>query len=89
MREWATEYGEIFHLKLGGQDVIVLNSAEAADELLARRSNNYSSRVMPHVAGSILRGGLGITFLKYDSPWKVRVMCVVCVGVAKLIRAAW
>lgn len=82
--EWAAEYGEIFYLKLGGQDVIVLNSAEAADELLARRSNNYSGRLMPHVAGSILRGGLGITFLKDELPWKVGLMCGV-VHVAALI----
>ncbi|KAH9921903.1 cytochrome P450 [Fomitopsis serialis] len=69
--EWASQYGEIFYLKLGGQDVVVLNTAEAADELLSRRSHNYSSRATPHVAQDILRGGMGLAFLKYDTPWKV------------------
>ncbi|KAH9915125.1 cytochrome P450 [Fomitopsis serialis] len=69
--EWASQYGEIFYLKLGGQDVVVLNTAEAADELLSRRSHNYSSRATPHVAHDVLRGGMGLAFLKYDTPWKV------------------
>ncbi|KAH9831560.1 cytochrome P450 [Rhodofomes roseus] len=68
--EWAGQYGEIFYLKLGGQDVVVLNTAEAADELLSRRSHNYSSRATPHVAQDILRDGLGLAFLKYDGPMK-------------------
>ncbi|TFY54441.1 hypothetical protein EVJ58_g8867 [Rhodofomes roseus] len=68
--EWAAQYGEIFYLKLGGQDVVVLNTAEAADELLSRRSHNYSSRPTPHVAQDILRGGMGLAFLKYDTPFK-------------------
>lgn len=72
MMEWASQYGEIVHIKLGGKDMIVLNSAEAADELLARRSNNYSNRAVPHVAHDILRDGLGITFMEYGPSWKVR-----------------
>ena len=72
MMEWASKYGEIMHIKLGGKDVIVLNSVEAADELLARRSSNYSNRPIPHVAHDILRDGLGITFMEYGPSGKVR-----------------
>ncbi|KZT67961.1 cytochrome P450 [Daedalea quercina L-15889] len=71
LSEWATKYGEIFYLQLGCQDVVVLNTAEAADELLSRRSNNYSGRAVPHVAHDILRDGLGMTFIPYGPAWRV------------------
>ncbi|KAI0731864.1 cytochrome P450 [Fomitopsis betulina] len=53
--------------------VIFLNSAEAADELLAnlKRSSNYSNRAVPHVAHDIILDGLGITFMEYGPSWKV------------------
>ena len=51
--------------------MIVLNSVEAADELLGKRSSNYSNRAVPHVAHDILRDGLGITFMEYGPSWKV------------------
>ncbi|KLO13195.1 cytochrome P450 [Schizopora paradoxa] len=38
------KYGPIYRLSLGGDEVLVLNDAKDADELLNRRSNNYSSR---------------------------------------------
>lgn len=51
--------------------MIFLNSAEVADELLAKRSSNYSNRAVPHVAHDVLRDGLGITFMEYGPSWKV------------------
>ncbi|PCH35530.1 cytochrome P450 [Wolfiporia cocos MD-104 SS10] len=69
-REWALKYGEIFYLRLGPQNVIVLNSAEAADELMVNRSANYSSRASPHVAHDIVSGGQRMVFLPYDREWK-------------------
>lgn len=51
--------------------MVVLNTAEAANELLARRSHNYSSRTSGHVAHDILHDGMGLALLTYDAPWKV------------------
>ncbi|TFK36297.1 cytochrome P450 [Crucibulum laeve] len=70
-KEWAKQYGSVFSLKLGPQNVIVLNSAEAADELLTNRSKNYSSRAPPHVAHDIMSAGQRLVFLPYDKEWKV------------------
>ncbi|KAH9921876.1 cytochrome P450 [Fomitopsis serialis] len=58
---WASDYGEIFHSSW---------AVRIADELLIRRSNNYSSRAVPHVAHELLRDGLGITFMEYGSSWR-------------------
>ncbi|KAL6304972.1 cytochrome P450 [Sparassis latifolia] len=69
-RAWARKYGEIFYLRLGPQNVIVLNSADAADELFVNRSKNYSSRAPPHVAHDIMSDGQRMVFLPYDKEWK-------------------
>ncbi|KZT09665.1 cytochrome P450 [Laetiporus sulphureus 93-53] len=69
--EWAQQYGEIFHLKMGFGHMIVLNTAEAADELLANRSKIYSSRATPHVAQDIVSDGQRMVFMSYTREWKV------------------
>ncbi|KAF8881878.1 cytochrome P450 [Infundibulicybe gibba] len=69
-REWAQQYGSIYHLRLGPQDVIVLNTAEAADELFVNRSKTFSSRSPPHVAHDIMSAGQRQVFLPYDREWK-------------------
>lgn len=70
MREWALQYGPIFHLRIGPQDVIVVNTAEAADELFITRSSQYSGRVSPHVAHDIMSDGQRLGFLPYGKDWK-------------------
>ncbi|KAF9445128.1 cytochrome P450 [Macrolepiota fuliginosa MF-IS2] len=69
-REWALQYGPIYRLKLGPQEVIVLNTAEAADELFVNRSKTFSSRSPPHVAHDIMSAGQRQVFLPYDKEWR-------------------
>ncbi|KAK7061088.1 hypothetical protein VNI00_000823 [Paramarasmius palmivorus] len=69
-REWAKEYGPVFSLRLGPQTVVVLNSAEAAHEILDNRARIYSSRAPPHVAHDIVSDGQRLVFLPYDKEWK-------------------
>ncbi|KAG9225867.1 hypothetical protein CCMSSC00406_0008395 [Pleurotus cornucopiae] len=42
--EWAKIYGDVMHLKVLGHDIIVLDSVQAATELLEKRSALYSDR---------------------------------------------
>ncbi|KAJ3558921.1 hypothetical protein NM688_g646 [Phlebia brevispora] len=71
-REWAFQYGEIFRIRVGPQEFIVLNSSDAADELLANRSKIYSSRVAPHVAHDLMSAGQRMLFMSYnEKAWKV------------------
>ncbi|KAF5327252.1 hypothetical protein D9619_004581 [Psilocybe cf. subviscida] len=42
--QWAKVYGNIFSFEVLGQRVIILNSLEVAQELLEKRSANYSDR---------------------------------------------
>ena len=41
---WAKKYGDVMYTNVCGQDMIILNSAEAALELLEKRSATYSDR---------------------------------------------
>ena len=54
------------------QPVVVLNSPEAADELLVKRAKNYSERPYAHVASELLSDGQRMLLMPYDEPWKVR-----------------
>jgi hypothetical protein len=42
--DWAKEYGDLIHTQVFGQHYILLNSLEAAEDLLEKRSAIYSSR---------------------------------------------
>ena len=52
--------------------MIVLNTAEAADELLVKRGRNYSSRASPYVAHAILGDGQRVVLMPYNKEAKVR-----------------
>lgn len=43
--------GDVVHISLLGQPVIVLSSIEAAKDLLDKRSAKYSDRIQSTVAG--------------------------------------
>lgn len=52
--EWGKVYGDVIYLHMLGKPVIVLNSVEAAIDLLDKRSVNYSDRppfVIPELIG--------------------------------------
>ncbi|KAF4596839.1 hypothetical protein EYR38_008230 [Pleurotus pulmonarius] len=42
--EWSKLYGDVMHLKILGRNMIVLNSVQAATDLLEKRSALYSDR---------------------------------------------
>ena len=49
--------GNIVHLNLAGQSVLVINGHKVASDLLEKRANIYSDRPRFIVAGDILTGG--------------------------------
>nr|QPP19119.1 cytochrome P450 CYP1 [Wolfiporia cocos] len=54
LADWAMKYGEIMHLSVLGQHVIVLSSADVITELLEKRSANYSDRPRFPMAGEMI-----------------------------------
>ncbi|KAL5639415.1 hypothetical protein ACGC1H_006804 [Rhizoctonia solani] len=72
-RDWGLELGsDIISITLPGQVIIVLNSHEAADELLAKRASIYSDRpYIPMLASDKLTGwGNNTGILGYGERWR-------------------
>ncbi|KAL0581517.1 hypothetical protein V5O48_000560 [Marasmius crinis-equi] len=61
--EWARRYGSIFHLAVGPQHVIVLNTIDAIEDLFVRQSRIFSERYAPHVAADIMSAGQRLIFI--------------------------
>ncbi|KAI0791938.1 cytochrome P450 [Abortiporus biennis] len=66
----ADKYGEIFHLDVVGQHIVVLNSLEAATEVLDRHSSATSSRAPNIVLQEYMTNGTTIGFMPYNETWK-------------------
>ncbi|KAI3616565.1 cytochrome p450, partial [Moniliophthora roreri] len=64
--EWKKTYGDIMYIRLFNQDVIVLNSAKAAGDLLDRRAANYSQRPRMPVT-ECLTGGLNVALIDHGT----------------------
>ncbi|ESK94311.1 cytochrome p450 [Moniliophthora roreri MCA 2997] len=62
--EWAKEYGEIMHLHCLGRNMIVLDSVEAATELLEKRGAIHSCRPKFTVFG-LMGWSSALTLLQY------------------------
>ncbi|ESK85382.1 cytochrome p450 [Moniliophthora roreri MCA 2997] len=67
--EWKKTYGDIVYIRLFNQDVIVLNSAKAAGDLLDRRAANYSQRPRMPVT-ECLTGGLNVALIDHGTRWR-------------------
>ncbi|PIL29259.1 cytochrome P450 [Ganoderma sinense ZZ0214-1] len=68
-RDLCTKYGDVVHLDVAGQPMIVLGSQEAASDLLEKRSSNYSDRA-PSPMVDIAGFGWAFTVRGYGSFWR-------------------
>ncbi|KZV68637.1 cytochrome P450 [Peniophora sp. CONT] len=69
--QWALRYGDVVHVKIFGKHLILLNSAQAVNDLLDKRSSIYSDR--PHFPLIDLVGQkFNFGFMSYGKPWSSR-----------------
>ncbi|KAJ8488284.1 hypothetical protein ONZ51_g3644 [Trametes cubensis] len=62
--QWSQLYGDLFYLEILGRKIVIVNNHDIANELLHKRSANYSDRpVFPLFMN--LGWGVSVTFLKY------------------------
>ncbi|KAK0480127.1 cytochrome P450 [Armillaria novae-zelandiae] len=67
---WTATYGDVFYLNTPGSPTIVLSSSQAADDLLEKRSRNYSDR--PDFTMTKLTGwGRILSFMRYSDQWRM------------------
>ncbi|KAF8157210.1 cytochrome P450 [Crassisporium funariophilum] len=71
--QWGKEYdSEIIHLEAAGNDIIVLNSFEAAKELCDKRSSIYSSRPSFTMTTELMGWDWLMSGMLYGEPWRER-----------------
>ncbi|KAK0500241.1 cytochrome P450 [Armillaria luteobubalina] len=67
---WTVTFGDVFYLDTPGNPTVVLNSSQAAEDLLEKRSGNYSDR--PDFTMIKLSGwDLGLTLMRYSDWWRM------------------
>ncbi|KZT22559.1 cytochrome P450 [Neolentinus lepideus HHB14362 ss-1] len=67
--EWGRQYGDIIYTRLLTEDVIIINSAKIANDLLESRSNIYSSRPPFHML-NLMGFGFLLVLMPYGSEWR-------------------
>ena len=55
---WSREHGELFKVRLGGEQWIFVNSPMAVKEIFDRQSQHSSSRAPSPVVSDLLSGGM-------------------------------
>ncbi|KAI8247569.1 Cytochrome P450 monooxygenase patH [Colletotrichum sp. SAR 10_77] len=55
--EWKQTYGDMVGLKMGGQNLVVLQTAELVRELIEKRGAIYSDRPTPYIPSQIINPG--------------------------------
>ncbi|PTU24768.1 hypothetical protein P175DRAFT_0506365 [Aspergillus ochraceoroseus IBT 24754] len=70
-QEWNATYGPIISFKLGLQTVICLGTHQVAHEILAKKSEVYSSRPPLVFMGECVFRGLNTALLPYTKQWRL------------------
>ncbi|PPQ69731.1 hypothetical protein CVT24_001317 [Panaeolus cyanescens] len=66
---WAKQYGDIIHLNMLGQPLIIINSRKVAADLLDKRSNIYSDRPKLEMI-SLVGWDRSLVLLPYGHEWR-------------------
>ncbi|KAF9476782.1 cytochrome P450 [Pholiota conissans] len=71
--QWSeTLHTDIFYLNLAGTDVVVLDTLEAASELLERRSAIYSGRTRMPMVNELMGWDFSFGLMDYGNEWRQR-----------------
>ncbi|KAJ6508469.1 cytochrome P450 [Mycena sanguinolenta] len=69
--EWGKQYGDVVHVQVFGQHILILNSVKAATELLEKRAINYSDRsTIPMIP--LMGWDFGFAFMPHTDAWRER-----------------
>ncbi|KAK7996650.1 hypothetical protein PG989_004690 [Apiospora arundinis] len=68
---WSREYGPVMHLSMAGQPLILLSTNQAAQDLLSRRSAQYSDRPRMVMSGELVTKGMHMLLRQYDAQYKL------------------
>ncbi|XP_077989250.1 steroid 17-alpha-hydroxylase/17,20 lyase-like [Glandiceps talaboti] len=67
----AKKYGDIFSIKLGSHNIVVLNSIELVKEALLKKENDFMGRPYMYSIDIFTQGGKDIIFGDFGPTWKL------------------
>ncbi|KAF9229392.1 cytochrome P450 [Gyrodon lividus] len=67
---WKEIYGDIIYLRIFGNPIMVISSAEIAEDLLERRSRNYSSRPVRTMVVELMGWDWLFSSMPYGPHWR-------------------
>nr|AGN04281.1 cytochrome P450 [Oryzias melastigma] len=66
----AKKYGDVFQIRLGCRDIVVLNGDRVIREALVQHSSEFAGR--PNfVSFQVVSGGRSLTFMNYSKRWRM------------------
>ncbi|KAI9654520.1 MAG: hypothetical protein M1821_006610 [Bathelium mastoideum] len=71
-RKWAMQYGDVFKVRVGWYNWVVINSPEAVREILEKQAINTSSKAPSPMGHDILTGGNRMLTMSYGPRWRAQ-----------------
>ncbi|KAH8114944.1 cytochrome P450 [Phellopilus nigrolimitatus] len=70
--EWGKKLGDVIYISVFGRPTIILNSAEAARDLMDRKGANYSDRPRQILHGELFGLGNTMPFMRYGERFRLQ-----------------
>jgi len=67
---WGSQYGDFLYVSALGQEMIILNSTKAAEDLLEKRSAKYSDRPVVMMCGEIVGWNQSLALTQYGTRFR-------------------
>ncbi|RAL16796.1 cytochrome P450 [Aspergillus homomorphus CBS 101889] len=71
-RQWAQQYGEVFRLRVGWYNWVVLNTPEAVREVLEKQAVHTSSKAPSPMGHDIVTAGRRMPTMPYGPHWRAQ-----------------
>ncbi|KAL6157059.1 hypothetical protein ACJQWK_06997 [Exserohilum turcicum] len=71
-RQWAEDYGDIFKVRIGWYNWVVINTPEAVREILEKQAVNTSSKAPSPLGHDVVTGGMRMPTMPYGPQWRAQ-----------------
>jgi cytochrome P450 len=71
-RQWAQDYGEVFKIRVGWYNWVVINTPEAIREILEKQAVKTSSKAPSPMGHDIVTGGKRMPTMPYGPLWRAQ-----------------
>jgi cytochrome P450 len=70
--DWALQYGDIFKIRVGCYNMVVINTPDAVREILEKQAISTSSKTPAPMSHDIVTGGKRIPSMPYGPHWRAQ-----------------